>query len=55
MMAAVYEELKDIKNALTYYRKANKLQPDNYYTLKPLLNLELAGRRPGNQKKMLDD
>jgi tetratricopeptide (TPR) repeat protein len=34
--------LNDSENALSFYRKANEIQPNDYYTLKPLLDLEVS-------------
>jgi len=42
MIAVMYEELKDFENAIGFYKQADKIQPNNYYTLKPLLDIELS-------------
>lgn len=42
MIAVMYRELKDSVNAIEYYALANNIQPDDYYTLNPLLELEMA-------------
>lgn len=39
MLGQIYMELKDDKNALKYYEKADKINPKNYYNIKPILNL----------------
>lgn len=39
MIAQIYIELKDDKNAIKYSELANTIAPDNYYNLKPLLNI----------------
>ena len=39
MIGEIYSELKDDKNAIINYELANKIDPENYYNLKPLLNL----------------
>jgi tetratricopeptide (TPR) repeat protein len=39
MVGQIYTELKDDKNALIYYEKANKIDPENYYNLNAVLNL----------------
>lgn len=39
MMAQIYTELKDDKNALNYYELADTIDSGNYYNMKPLLNL----------------
>lgn len=39
MVGQIYTELKDDKNALTYYEMADKIDPENYYNIKPILNL----------------
>ncbi|MUP40057.1 tetratricopeptide repeat protein [Labilibaculum euxinus] len=41
MVGQIYTELKDDKNALTYYEMADKIDPENYYNIKPILNLYL--------------
>lgn len=44
MVAVIYKELKDDKNALIYFKKANAIQPNVYVTLKPMLALYLKKR-----------
>lgn len=39
--SVLYEETADIESSLKYCRLSNKIQADNYYTLKDLLSLEL--------------
>ncbi|MFH0894152.1 MAG: hypothetical protein V2A54_06935 [Bacteroidota bacterium] len=39
MLGQIYTELKDDKNALENYELADKIDPGNYYNIKPLLNL----------------
>jgi tetratricopeptide (TPR) repeat protein len=39
MLGQIYTELNDDKNALMNYELADKIEPDNYYNLKPLLYL----------------
>lgn len=41
MLGIIYTELDDFQNALKYHREANLITPNNYYTLKPLLALEV--------------
>ncbi|WP_461629093.1 tetratricopeptide repeat protein [Labilibaculum euxinus] len=41
MVGQIYTELKDDKNVLTYYEMADKIDPENYYNIKPILNLYL--------------
>lgn len=36
-----YEFLEDFENAYTYFKMANKINPGDYYNLKPLLNISL--------------
>ena len=47
MIAQIYSELNDDKNALENYELSNKIDSGNYYTLKPLLNLYI---KTGNSK-----
>jgi len=47
MLGQIYTELKDDKNALESYELADKIEPENYYNLKPLLNLYV---KTGNMK-----
>jgi tetratricopeptide (TPR) repeat protein len=42
MIAVVYKELDDTVNAIDFYRQAAMIKPGDYYTLKPLLELEVA-------------
>jgi len=42
MIAVIYLELEESEKAHDYYLQADKIQPDDYYNLKPLLNLEVA-------------
>lgn len=42
MIAVIYRELHDTVNAIDFYRQAAEIMPDDYYTLKPLLDLEVA-------------
>ena len=39
MVGVIYRELEDDKNAIENYELADKIDPENYYTLKPLLEL----------------
>ena len=47
MLGEIYTELEDDKNALDSYELADKIDPEKYYTLKPLLNLYA---KTGNKK-----
>lgn len=47
MAGELYNEQNNDRNALVYYEKANELDPDNYYFLKPLLALYV---KEGNSK-----
>jgi tetratricopeptide (TPR) repeat protein len=38
LVAVVYKELGDHKNAIEYYELSNRIDPENYYTVKPLLD-----------------
>ncbi|WP_372651006.1 tetratricopeptide repeat protein [Draconibacterium sp.] len=42
MIAVMYLELEDTVNAMEYYKKSDAIQPDNYSTVKALLELEIA-------------
>lgn len=42
MIAVIYRELEDNKNAIDFYRQADEIQPKDYNTLKPLLEMEVA-------------
>jgi tetratricopeptide (TPR) repeat protein len=42
MIAVMYLELEDTVNAIEYYKKADAIQPNNYSTVKALLELEMA-------------
>lgn len=39
MLGQIYKELKDTLNAVESYELANKIEPENYYTIKALLRL----------------
>lgn len=41
MIAIIYSELDSVQSSINYYELSNKIDPDNYYTLGPLLNLYL--------------
>ena len=42
MIAVMYKELDDFDHAFDFYTKADSIQPNDYYTLKPLLEIELS-------------
>jgi tetratricopeptide (TPR) repeat protein len=42
MIAVMYRELEDFENSIDFYKQADKIQPNDYYTLKPLLDLEIS-------------
>lgn len=42
IIAVCYSELEQPKKAMEFYRKSNEIDPNNYYTLKPLLNVEVS-------------
>lgn len=42
MIAATYKELKEVQKAIEYYKKALEFYPNDYYSLKPLLDLEVS-------------
>jgi len=39
MIGEIYKELNNNMDAIKYYELANQIQPNNYYNIKPLLNL----------------
>nr|WP_320021718.1 tetratricopeptide repeat protein [uncultured Draconibacterium sp.] len=41
MIAVMYQEQEDSVNAIEYYKKADAIQPNNYSTVKALLELEM--------------
>ena len=47
MIAQIFLELKDDNSAIKYFELANTIDNDNYYNLKPLLNIYV---RTGNTK-----
>jgi tetratricopeptide (TPR) repeat protein len=47
MLGYAYKKLNDDKNALENYELANKIDPKNYYNLRPLLDLYV---KTGNEK-----
>lgn len=46
MIGQIYTELKDDKNALTYYETADNIVPGDYYSIKPLLNIYVKTGNP---------
>ncbi|WP_303917606.1 lipopolysaccharide assembly protein LapB [Draconibacterium sediminis] len=42
MIAVIYQELEENEKAIDFYKQADKIQANDYYTLKPLLEMELA-------------
>ena len=54
MTAQIYLELKQKNNAMNYFQKANDIQPNDYYTLMPLLGLELELDNPNYQNLTAD-
>ena len=42
MVGQILTEQEDYRNALKYYEMSDKLSPDDFYTLKPMLKLYLA-------------
>jgi len=57
MIGQIYTELKDDKNALKYYEIANKIDPNNYYNIKPILNLyiKMNNRKAKEMTKVFFD
>jgi tetratricopeptide (TPR) repeat protein len=50
MIGVIYRELEDDKNAIENYELADKIDPKNYYTLKPLLELYVKTDDKKSQK-----
>jgi len=46
MVAQAYHEMEDYKNAMDKYALSDNIEPDNYYTLKPLLLLYVKEKHP---------
>jgi tetratricopeptide (TPR) repeat protein len=46
MVAEIYADLKDEKNALKYYELANTIAGSNYYNLRPLLHIYVRNGSP---------
>ncbi|WP_321281898.1 tetratricopeptide repeat protein [Marinifilum fragile] len=42
MIAVMYREIEDYEKAIDFYKQADQIQPLDYYTLRPLLELELS-------------
>jgi len=53
VIAVIYEELLNNEKALEFYKRANEIDPKNYYTLKPLLALSLK-MNSGSHKELTD-
>ena len=51
MIAVTYRELENFENAIDFYEQADKIQPNDYYTLKPLLDLELSHNKENYQDR----
>lgn len=41
IVAVCYSELEQYEKSMEYYRISNEIDPNNYYTLKPLLSVEI--------------
>jgi len=50
LIATSYQELQDSENAYTYYTLANEIQPNDFYTLRPLLNVGMYLKKKGMDK-----
>jgi tetratricopeptide (TPR) repeat protein len=50
MLGVIYTELEDEKNAIESYELADKIDPKNYYTLKPLLELYVKANNKKSDK-----
>jgi len=53
MIGEIYIEMKDTGNSIKYYEKANKTDPDNYYTLRSLLSVYVAANNL-KRKEVID-
>ncbi|WP_321516159.1 hypothetical protein [Marinifilum fragile] len=42
MIAVMYQEIEDYEKAIVFYKQADQILPHDYYTLRPLLELELS-------------
>ncbi|GAB7089700.1 tetratricopeptide repeat protein [Marinifilum fragile] len=42
MIAVMYREIEDYEKAIDFYKQADQILPHDYYTLRPLLELELS-------------
>ena len=51
MIAVTYQELAQNDSALVYYLKADSIQPNNQYTLKSLLDLEMLMGKENYKKR----
>ena len=51
MIGIIYDELNDFENAFKYYLEANTITPNNYYVLKPILNLEVKTNSENYSKR----
>ena len=51
MIAAIYKELKNNPKSYEYLLSANKLHPNDYNVLVPLLEMEMAMNNPDYQKR----
>jgi tetratricopeptide (TPR) repeat protein len=50
MIATIYSELKDDNNSIQYFETGNEISPNNYYTLRPLLNLYFKTSSPKKEQ-----
>lgn len=44
-----YENLEDFENAYQYFKKADEINPDDFYNLKPLLNISLRLKKEDSE------
>lgn len=51
MIGQIYTELNDNKNAIEFYEIADKIYPENYYNLHPLLALYFKTDNPKKQEE----
>lgn len=54
IVAVCYSELEQYEKSMEYYRISNEIDPNNYYTLKPLLSVEIYLNDEAYKKRTKD-